>query len=164
MQPSAAPKVPAIMWPWLDAIRAYWSDESQLFMLDIPGAPYVQVQGINPFLGSPDHGIGWFWAIRTSKQEILRQILRNEPSYELDFYLYEIAVDDITTTRAGLAKEIPPDHSNHFRIAEMFEPWKSSSFNQFLEGWLARGYLGAISQGTEGRFEEPRELVSDSIA
>jgi hypothetical protein len=141
---------PALIKPWIGGVRAYWLEELQAFQLE--GGRVVRVDGIEPYippvvLGHPPTNLlGEFWEKGISYDETLENILNNEPTENLDFYVFDAEFDMPAKDRSLYCWNLPRQYERHTRIAEVYEVHTPGGFRTYLEGWR-KAFQGGLTVG-----------------
>jgi hypothetical protein len=158
---------PALIKPWIGGVRAYWLDDQQAFQLQ--DGDIVRVDGIEPFV--PDdlfdqpapNLLGEFWEKNVIYETTLEHVLYNQPTPNLDFYVFDAELDMPAVDRATYCYNIPRQFERHTRIAEAYQVNTPGGFRNFLDGWR-RSYLGALAVGYQDPFLATEYEVKTLVA
>jgi hypothetical protein len=144
-------KYPALIKPWIGGVRAYWLNSIQAFQLQ--DGRRLRVDGIQPYIPEDHLGVppadllGEFYEKGASHAETLARVLKNEPTDNLDFTIFDAEMALPATERASYCLLLPAQSDRHTRIAEMYQADTRQTFKSFLDVWRERLFNGALTVG-----------------
>jgi hypothetical protein len=139
---------PALIKPWVGGVRAYWIVQLQAFYLTTGNV--VRVNGFDP--ETDVNLLGEFNQKNKSYVDLLRQVMTNQPEYDLSFAIFDVELPERNASERSewLSNELPTQHDRGNTIlAQMFLVGKDSSFNQWLNTWQSYLYPGTLVVGAE---------------
>jgi len=146
---------PALIKPWLGGVRAYWLESIQAFQLQ--DGRRLRIDGIEPLVPDdlldqdPPDLLGEFWEKGATYEDTLEKVLTNQPTENLDFYVFDADLKLPAVERAFYCFNIPRQYERHTRIAEAHEVHTPGGFRTYLETWR-RIYLGGLAVATTDPF------------
>jgi hypothetical protein len=162
---------PAMMAQWHWGVQCYYDNEKQLFITQqhlqsdfaIAGTegPLIQlrIDGFEIDLGRNDLAWGWMWAgsANNNRGEIHRQMIENDAADDLNFWLTDYAIDDLTTAGRSHAV-INTRQQPRLKCAQVYQVANVDGYRQVFDMWKQAGFVGAVCQALEAQFADVHYL------